>query len=68
MNILSKSKKRTMLASLDELTEQMPSLLEIDHPCAQRHIAEARRMVEVCKMFFLFFFFLFFFFLKKKPV
>ncbi|KAL4392058.1 hypothetical protein HN51_013522 [Arachis hypogaea] len=46
VNILSKSKKRTFLASLDELTEQMPSLLEIDHPCAQRNIAEARRMVE----------------------
>ncbi|MED6131823.1 Kinesin-like protein KIN-14B [Stylosanthes scabra] len=46
VNILSKSKKRTMLASLDELTEQMPSLLEVDHPCAQRNIAEVRRMVE----------------------
>ncbi|KAI4328137.1 hypothetical protein L6164_020518 [Bauhinia variegata] len=46
VNSLSKSKKRTMLASLDELTERMPSLLEIDHPCAQRQIAEARRMVE----------------------
>ncbi|KAL2344412.1 hypothetical protein Fmac_005697 [Flemingia macrophylla] len=46
VNILSKSKKRKMLASLDELTEQMPSLLDIDHPCAQRHIADARYMVE----------------------
>ncbi|CAL0312999.1 unnamed protein product [Lupinus luteus] len=46
VNTLSKSKKRTMIASLDELTKQMPSLLEIDHPCAQRHIAEARHMVE----------------------
>ncbi|XP_020239406.1 kinesin-like protein KIN-14B [Cajanus cajan] len=46
VNILTKSKKRTMLASLDELTEQMPSLLDIDHPCAQRHIADARYMVE----------------------
>ncbi|KAK7346054.1 hypothetical protein VNO80_20567 [Phaseolus coccineus] len=46
VNILSKSKKKTMLASLDELTEQMPSLLQIDHPCAQRHIADARYMVE----------------------
>ncbi|KAE9614469.1 putative minus-end-directed kinesin ATPase [Lupinus albus] len=45
-NTLSKSKKRTMIASLDELTKQMPSLLEIDHPCAQRHIAEARHIVE----------------------
>ncbi|XP_068466080.1 kinesin-like protein KIN-14B isoform X2 [Phaseolus vulgaris] len=46
VNILSKSKKKTMLASVDELTEQMPSLLQIDHPCAQRHIADARYMVE----------------------
>ncbi|KAK7317655.1 hypothetical protein RJT34_02074 [Clitoria ternatea] len=46
INVLSKSKKKTMLASLDELTEQMPSLLEIDHPCAQRHIADARHMIE----------------------
>ncbi|KAK7250622.1 hypothetical protein RIF29_33165 [Crotalaria pallida] len=46
VNILSKSKKRMMIASLDELTEQMPSLLEIDHPCARRHIADARHMVE----------------------
>lgn len=50
VNILTKSKKKTMLASLNELTEQMPSLLEIDHPCAQRPIADARYMVEVCKM------------------
>ncbi|XP_047169506.1 kinesin-like protein KIN-14B [Vigna umbellata] len=46
VNILSKSKKKTMLASLDELKEQMPSLLQIDHPCAQRHIADARYIVE----------------------
>jgi len=50
VNILTKSKKKTMLASLNELTEQMPSLLEIDHPCAQRHIADARYMVEVCEV------------------
>lgn len=37
-----------MLSSLDELAERMPSLLDIDHPCAQKHIEEARRMVEVC--------------------
>lgn len=48
MNALSKSKKKTLLVSLDELGERMPSLLNIDHPCAQRQIAEARRMVEVC--------------------
>ncbi|XP_061352190.1 kinesin-like protein KIN-14B isoform X1 [Gastrolobium bilobum] len=46
MNTIGKSKKRTVLVSLDELTERMPSLLEIDHPCAQRHIADACRMVE----------------------
>lgn len=50
MNALSSSKKRTLLASLDELTQRMPSLLDIDHPCAQRQIADARRMVEVCTM------------------
>lgn len=46
VNMLSRSKKREMLASLDELAEQMPSLLEIDHPCAQREIAEGRSIVE----------------------
>nr|XP_048334782.1 kinesin-like protein KIN-14B isoform X2 [Ziziphus jujuba var. spinosa] len=46
VNILSKSKKKAMLASLDELAERMPSLLNIDHPCAQRQIADARRVVQ----------------------
>lgn len=46
INSLSKSKKRAMLTSLDELAEQMPSLLDIDHPCAQRQISEARSIVE----------------------
>ncbi|KAL3621707.1 Kinesin-like protein KIN-14B [Castilleja foliolosa] len=46
VNVLSKSKKRQMLASLDDLSKQMPSLLDVDHPCAQRHIAEARHAVE----------------------
>ncbi|XP_042038788.1 kinesin-like protein KIN-14B [Salvia splendens] len=46
VNTLSKSKKRSMLVSLDELSEQMPSLLDIDHPCAQSHISEARDAVE----------------------
>ncbi|XP_074308518.1 kinesin-like protein KIN-14B [Silene latifolia] len=45
-NSLSRSKKRELLTSLDELGEQMPSLLDIDHPCAQRQIAEARSIVE----------------------
>lgn len=46
VNTLSRSKKKAMLTSLDELAERMPSLLDIDHPCAQRQIADARRMVE----------------------
>ncbi|KAL0431844.1 UNVERIFIED_CONTAM: Kinesin-like protein KIN-14B [Sesamum radiatum] len=47
VSVLSKSKKRSMLAALDELSERMPSLLDVDHPCAQRHIAEGRHAVEV---------------------
>ncbi|CAI0403745.1 unnamed protein product [Linum tenue] len=46
VNTLSKSKKKALLSSLDELGERMPSLLEIDHPCAQRQIADARSSVE----------------------
>ncbi|KAF8404705.1 hypothetical protein HHK36_009593 [Tetracentron sinense] len=46
VNSLSKSKKKVMLASLDELTERMPSLLDIDHPCAQRQIADACSVVK----------------------
>ncbi|XP_074337871.1 kinesin-like protein KIN-14B isoform X2 [Apium graveolens] len=46
VNTLAKSKKRAILASLDELEERMPSLLDMDHPCAQMHIAEARHAVE----------------------
>lgn len=46
VSILSRSKKRALLASLDELKEQMPSLLEIDHPCAESQIANACHMVE----------------------
>lgn len=47
VHTLTRSKKKAMLSSLDELTERMPSLLDIDHPCAQRQITDARRMVEV---------------------
>ncbi|CAN4126770.1 unnamed protein product [Withania somnifera] len=47
VNVLSKSRKKAMLASLDELAQRMPSLLDIDHPCAQRHIEEARHAVEL---------------------
>ncbi|XP_038998363.1 kinesin-like protein KIN-14B isoform X2 [Hibiscus syriacus] len=43
---MGRSKKKAMLASLDELDERMPSLLDIDHPCAQRQISNARRLVE----------------------
>lgn len=43
---LTKTKKKAMLESLDELSERMPSLLDIDHPCAQRQISDARRIVE----------------------
>ncbi|WJZ91700.1 hypothetical protein VitviT2T_010747 [Vitis vinifera] len=47
VHTLTRSKKKAMLSSLDELTERMPSLLDIDHPCAQRQITDARRMVEL---------------------
>lgn len=40
------TKKKAMLAALDELSGRMPSLLSIDHPCAQNHIEEARKKVE----------------------
>ncbi|KAJ6834435.1 kinesin-like protein KIN-14L [Iris pallida] len=43
---LTKTKKKALLAALDELLEQMPSLLDVDHPCAQRQILDARRVVE----------------------
>ncbi|CAL5365168.1 unnamed protein product [Camellia sinensis] len=46
VSTLGRSKKKVLLASLDELAERMPSLLDIDHPCAQRHIADARLLVE----------------------
>ncbi|EPS67600.1 hypothetical protein M569_07176, partial [Genlisea aurea] len=46
VNVLSRRKKRSMLASIDELSERMPSLLDLDHPCARRHIDEARNHVQ----------------------
>lgn len=52
MSTLSKSKKKAVLTTLDELADRMPSLLEIDHPCAQKHISEARKAAEVCDLFF----------------
>lgn len=47
VNIMSRSKKKALVTALDDLSGQMSSLLEIDQPCAQRHIADARRVVEV---------------------
>lgn len=47
MSKMVRSKKKVMLASLDELADRMPSLLDIDHSCARKHIAEARQTVEV---------------------
>lgn len=46
VSTLGKSKKKAMLASLDELMERMPSLLDIDHPCARKQIADARLVIE----------------------
>lgn len=46
VNIMSRSKKKALVSALDGLSAQMSSLLEIDHPCAQRHIADASRVVE----------------------
>ncbi|XP_018486148.2 kinesin-like protein KIN-14B [Raphanus sativus] len=46
VHVLSKSKKKALLESLEELTERMPSLLDVDHPCAQREIATAHHLVE----------------------
>ena len=47
VNSLTKAKKKSLIGSLTELSEGMLTLLVIDHPCAQRQIAEARRVVEV---------------------
>lgn len=46
VSTMSKSKKKAILESLDELAGRMPSLLDIDHPCAKRQIANARLLVE----------------------
>ncbi|PAN24811.1 hypothetical protein PAHAL_4G254200 [Panicum hallii] len=43
---MRKSKRKSLLESLDDLLAQMPSLLDIDHPCAQKQIMEARKVVE----------------------
>ncbi|OEL26238.1 Kinesin-like protein KCA2 [Dichanthelium oligosanthes] len=43
---MRKSKRKALLESLDDLLAQMPSLLDIDHPCAQKQIMEARKVVE----------------------
>ncbi|KAM7264943.1 hypothetical protein ACFE04_002626 [Oxalis oulophora] len=44
---LTKSKKKALRTALDELTHRMPSLLAIDHPCAQRQIANGHYLVEL---------------------
>ncbi|CAA6659485.1 unnamed protein product [Spirodela intermedia] len=46
VNSLTKAKKKSLLSSLTELSERMSSLLDIDHPCAQREISEARQVIE----------------------
>ncbi|KAH0460622.1 hypothetical protein IEQ34_011285 [Dendrobium chrysotoxum] len=43
---LTKNKKEALIASLDDLSERMPSLLDIDHPCAKKQIFDARRQIE----------------------
>ncbi|RCV20696.1 hypothetical protein SETIT_4G077400v2 [Setaria italica] len=43
---MRKSKRKALLESLNDLLTQMPSLLDIDHPCAQKQIMEARKVVE----------------------
>ncbi|CAN6178769.1 unnamed protein product [Urochloa humidicola] len=43
---MRKSKRKALLQSLDDLLSQMPSLLDIDHPCAQKQIMETRKVVE----------------------
>ncbi|AQL01088.1 Kinesin-like protein KCA2 [Zea mays] len=43
---MRKSKRKALLELLDDLLTQMPSLLDIDHPCAQKQIMEARKVVE----------------------
>nr|CAB3470000.1 unnamed protein product [Digitaria exilis] len=43
---MRKSKRKSLLESLDDLLAQMPSLLDVDHPCAQKQIMEARKVVE----------------------
>ncbi|KAI5063542.1 hypothetical protein GOP47_0022089 [Adiantum capillus-veneris] len=40
------ARKQMMLSALHALSDRMPALLSIDHPCAQKHILEARRAVE----------------------
>ncbi|XP_062233292.1 kinesin-like protein KIN-14L [Phragmites australis] len=43
---LRRSKKKALLETLDDLLAQMPSLLDIDHPCARKQIMEAQKLVE----------------------
>lgn len=44
---LTKVKKEALFASLDDLSARMPSLLDIDHPCAKRQIFDAQKEIKV---------------------
>ncbi len=41
------TKKKSLLMRLDSLVDHMSTLLPIDHHCAEKFIAEARKVVEV---------------------
>lgn len=41
------TKKKSLLMHLDSLVDHMSTLLPIDHHCAEKFIAEARKVVEV---------------------
>ncbi|KAJ7559928.1 hypothetical protein O6H91_04G107000 [Diphasiastrum complanatum] len=40
------SKRKGFLTRLSELSNKMPTLLSIDHPCAQKFITETRKLIE----------------------
>ncbi len=45
------TKKKSLLMRLDSLVDHMSTLLPIDHHCAEKFIAEARKVVEVWLLF-----------------
>lgn len=45
------TKKKSLLMRLDSLVDHMSTLLPIDHHCAEKFIAEARKVVEVRLLF-----------------